>query len=333
MFLAEFATGKNYSFNVKTIVRDSFFPRRAIMSSRWPRPGRRLLPALVVFAHLATVIEGVAATEKLLKVTSQEEAGETHFYAENLAVGNVAATFDVKSKNTTGSTTFPYTVTLPGKQKVEIFTLAPTRRENAWKFDYTFACNLGSTVATHADDLVYELPYGPGSTYKVVQGHHGSFSHTGGADEFAIDWKMPEGTPVCAARDGLVVKSKDDSNEGGPNRKFQRAANCILIQHDDGTIGIYGHLKMDGNRAKVGDRVKTGDIIGLSGNTGFSSGPHLHFAVFKAKNGAERESIPVKFRTEDREAIIPVSGQAYMAPKHPITRVAAADSRKPGSGD
>jgi murein DD-endopeptidase MepM/ murein hydrolase activator NlpD len=144
---------------------------------------------------------------------------------------------------------------------------------------------------------------------------------------------MPVGTPVVAAREGLVVKSKDDSDEGGPDRKFQQAANSILIQHDDGTIGIYAHLKKDGNTVKEGDWVKAGDVIGLSGNTGFSSGPHLHFAVFITRTGSERVSIPVKFRTADREAVIPVIGHAYMAPVYPVTRVAADISRGAVAGN
>ena len=90
-------------------------------------------------------------------------------------------------------------------------------------------------------------------------------------------------------------------------------ANSILVQHADGTIGVYLHLQKGGNKVKVGDRVKAGEPIGLSGNTGFSSGPHLHFAVFTLKNGAERMTIPVKFRTAESEAVIPVSGHAYMA--------------------
>jgi murein DD-endopeptidase MepM/ murein hydrolase activator NlpD len=293
-------------------------------SNRWLT---LLALAMAALRLLAVKAEGQQAPDRFLNVTQWAEGGRTHFYAENLTVGNVTATFEVKLKNMAGSTNFPYTVTLPGKQTVEIFSLAPIRKENAWKYDYTFACNLGSTAAVHAEDQIYQLPYAPGCSYKVVQGHHGSFSHTGSADEYAIDWKMPEGTPVFAARDGLVVKSKDDSGQGGPDRKFQQAANSILIQHDDGTIGIYAHLKKNGNKVKAGDRVKTGDVIGLSGNTGFSSGPHLHFAVFTVKNGAERQSIPVKFRTADSEAVIPVSGHVYMAPVNPITRIAAAEPR------
>ena len=145
-----------------------------------------------------------------------------------------------------GSTNFPCTVTLAGKQTTEIFTLAPTRKESAWKFDYKFACNLGSAAAARRRTRFMNCRTAPGSScHKVVQGHHGSFSHVGGKPmRYAIDWKMPEGTPVYVARDGLVVKSEDDSDEGGTGSgSFQQAANCVLIQHDDGTIGIYGHLK------------------------------------------------------------------------------------------
>ncbi len=159
---------------------------------------------------------------------------------------------------------------------------------------------------------VYLLPYAAGNSFEVSQGYHGSFSHRG-PDEYAIDWRMPVGTPVHAAREGIVVQSKDDMNEGGPERKFEKCANCLLIQHPDGTIGIYGHLMQGGNKVKVGDHVKAGDLIALSGNTGFSNGAHLHFAVFKARDGKERVSFPVKFRSANHGVLTLETGHQYTA--------------------
>lgn len=258
----------------------------------------------------------------MLNVVTRNEGGKTHFYVENLQVGNVTATFTTQLVNMTSSVNFPDTVTIAGKQSVEIFTIAPASKDAVWNYHYNYACNMGSVSAVHDDNHVYELPYEAGTAHRVIQGHHGKFSHTG-QDEYAIDWKMPEGTPVCAARDGLVVRTKDDSTAGGPDHKYDKLANCILVQHEDGTIGIYLHLQRGGVKVKAGDRVKAGEIIGLSGNTGFTSGPHLHFAVYKLKSGSERETIPVKFRTVENEAVIPVSGHAYTAVLKPAQRTAA----------
>ena len=279
----------------------------------------------VAFAHSAS------AADKMLEVTTRNEGGQTHLYVRNLGVGNVTATFNARLVNMAPSEELPYTVVIPGKQIIDAFALSPVRANAAWNYDYKYACNLGSATASHDENQVYELPYAPGSSYTVVQGHHGSFSHTG-QDEYAIDWKMPEGTAVLAARAGLVVKSKDDSSAGGPSRKYENMANNILIQHADGTIGVYLHLQKGGNKVKVGDQVKAGDMIGLSGNTGFSSGSHLHFAVFKLKSGSERMTIPVKFQTAESEAVIPVSGHAYMAVKAPEL-VAEGESRTGQSGN
>ncbi len=259
----------------------------------------------------------------MLKVTTHNEGGTLHFYVQNLEAAEVTATFDVQMTNLKGSTNFPYTTTFPGNQTVEAFTLAPISSEAPWNYSFTDAFTIGSLSAIHDDAQVYSLPYAPGTAFRVTQGYHGSFSHSG-PDEYAIDWKMSVGTPVHAARGGVVVKSKDDSDVGGPDRKYEGCANCILIQHSDGTIGIYAHLKCGGNKVKVGDKVAVGDLIGLSGNTGFTSGPHLHFSVFKTRSGRERLSLPVKFRTVDNVSTTIVSGQSYKAGAIEVQQVKAA---------
>src|SRR6185369_10417872 len=101
--------------------------------------------------------------------------------------------------------------------------------------------------------------------------------------------------------------------KGGASMKYDRYNNYVLIRHEDGTLGHYCHLKKGGSEVKVGDRINTGDLIAHSGNTGFSSGPHLHFCVFKTKNGRERESIPVTFSTAEENAITLQTGRKYQA--------------------
>jgi murein DD-endopeptidase MepM/ murein hydrolase activator NlpD len=125
---------------------------------------------------------------------------------------------------------------------------------------------------------------------------------------------MPSGTPVRAARGGVVVGARDDSDVGGADTKFEREANFILIQHSDGTLGHYVHLSKGGNRVRIGQAVQTGDWIGLSGNTGHSTGPHLHFSIFKARNGKQRQTIPVRFKTSNSTATTLVRGRAYKSP-------------------
>ena len=96
----------------------------------------------------------------------------------------------------------------------------------------------------------------------------------------ALDFTMEIGTPICAARDGLILFVKENSNKGGKTFKFQEYGNNITIYHEDGTMANYFHIKKGGSKVKEGDRVKAGDVIALSGNTGWSSGPHLHFQVY-----------------------------------------------------
>jgi murein DD-endopeptidase MepM/ murein hydrolase activator NlpD len=263
-----------------------------------------------------------------VRVTAKSEGGVTHFYVENDELCEITMTFGLNVSNLQGSVRFPYTATFPAQGTTEAFTLTPTVDNGEWEYSYTNYFKLGSNCAKHDDSFVYQLPYAPGHNFKVTQGYNGSFSHKG-ANQYAIDWQMPEGTPVYAARGGVVVKIKDDSSTGGSSMKFDPYNNYVLIRHDDGTLGHYCHLQKGGVCVRPGDRVVVGQRIARSGNTGFSSGPHLHFSVFKTKDGRERVSIPVKFRTADGSADTLVEGRRYKSREVELATGVAMRAEKP----
>lgn len=140
---------------------------------------------------------------------------------------------------------------------------------------------------------IYALPYPVGKSYLMVQGYFTRFSHRHRA---AIDFKMPEGTTITAARDGVVIRTEKNKNKGGLNKRYRKDANYIVVRHDDGTQAGYWHLQKGGVLVNVGDTVKQGQPIGLSGNTGLTAFPHLHFFVWLG-NENNWKQIPTRFHT------------------------------------
>jgi len=111
----------------------------------------------------------------------------------------------------------------------------------------------------------------------------------------ALDFLCRVGTPIFAAQSGKVIWIKDDSKIGGKNKKkYWDLGNRIVIKHRLGEYTAYEHLKYKGTVVKVGQKVKKGQLIGYSGNTGYSHGPHLHFEVFinPSKDESEGKTVP-----------------------------------------
>lgn len=140
---------------------------------------------------------------------------------------------------------------------------------------------------------VYSLPYKKGKKFFLIQGSNSRFSHR---DLLAFDFLMRKGRPIHAARNGVVSSIKCDSNKRGLKKKYLTEGNYVIIEHDDGSEAQYWHLKLNGVCVKVGDTIQQNQMIGYSGNTGYSAFPHLHFQVldkddnqilprFKTRNG------------------------------------------------
>ncbi len=135
----------------------------------------------------------------------------------------------------------------------------------------------------------YAFPW-VGGPFRVTQGPNGRVSHFGPKGRYAMDIAMPEGTPIIAAREGVVVKTENRQIGRGPNP----SGNFVRILHPDGTMGVYLHLMRGSVIVAEGQRVRQGQMLAKSGNTGNSTGPHLHFVV-QRNVGLALESIPYQF--------------------------------------
>ena len=207
-------------------------------------------------------------------------------------------TIEATLKNMTPSRPVPFTVDAAGRSSFVLVRFRQKDLTKAWRYDYHHYRQLGARRSTTTNDADYKMPFLPGR-YVVMQGPRGTFSHfKGSGSENAVDWTCPEGTVVCAARDGVVVGVKQDSTVGGPEQKLRPFANYIVIKHADGTFADYVHLKTNGAMVKIGDEVTAGQPIGLSGKTGFTSAPHLHFSVFQTIDGKTKLTLPFRLKTD-----------------------------------
>jgi murein DD-endopeptidase MepM/ murein hydrolase activator NlpD len=159
---------------------------------------------------------------------------------------------------------------------------------------------------------VYDLPYPQGISHLMVQGYFSNFTHKRRA---ALDFKMPEGSTLCAARGGVVVRMKDDGEDGGSDKAFRQQANYVIIQHADSSRAGYWHLKRKGVLVHVGDTVQKGQPIAVSGNTGYTFFPHLHFIVWSFDIKGKWKQLPTRFFTKDGPKYL-VAITSYENPVH-----------------
>lgn len=177
-------------------------------------------------------------------------------------------------------------------------------------FDYQYV--IGDPSAAHAPPGPYRAPFAPATSYTVTQAPPDALTHRDAVSRHAIDIAMPVGSAVHAARDGVVINVAHRYFRGGTQQALLDEANFVQILHDDGTSAVYAHLQLDSVRVRPGQRVERGEYIANSGNTGFSSGPHLHFVVLR-NAGLRSESVPVSFAGAGGASVTARSGEALAA--------------------
>jgi murein DD-endopeptidase MepM/ murein hydrolase activator NlpD len=199
----------------------------------------------------------------------------------------------------------PARVVLPGQVESRVVTFAAVDPRAAYQYRLAYSLVPGPPVENLPADVDFYPPFPEGMSFPVSQGLDDDTTHTTPDNRYAVDITMPTGTPVLAARGGLVMEMEDDFHgEGKQEKRYMNRANFVRILHDDGSMAVYAHLQPNSVRVYPGNRVPAGTWIANSGNTGFSSGPHLHF-VIQLNVGMALESLPFSFRRKNAPPVTP----------------------------
>lgn len=263
----------------------------------------------VPFLHLTTALlavflnaagPAVSATDYPFSIESIQIRNGHQIVAHNKGPAPISAVVSiVESQNLASNQHWPIINVVPPHSDLTIGVVFPSNPTSGYSFKTSVAYRLGVIGTQHDPNTLYRMPYLDGRTFTIGQAPGGIITtHTTPESQFAIDFPMPVGTLVLAARGGVVVDVEDSHTEGGKDARLLTQANDVKILHSDGTIATYAHLMPSGVAVKIGQEIKAGEIIGYSGSTGYSSGPHLHFAVSKVVeiNGVLSElSVPTTF--------------------------------------
>lgn len=243
-------------------------------------------PGAQVFVFNDRMVEKL---DNRVKLETRKHAG-----GETLLVRNdLYAPVDVELKfegvqNAVGVPDKPIRWVLPPRSQIRLATLAPRDPAQPLRYTPRLRHALGDPRLL-PKPYRYPLPW-RGGPFRLTQGANGKYSHFTPKGRYAVDIAMPEGTPIVAARGGMVVRVENDQSGRGDNP----SGNFVRILHDDGTMGVYLHLMKGSVAVREGQRIDAGSRIARSGNTGNSTGPHLHFVV-QRNVGLAIESIPFDF--------------------------------------
>jgi murein DD-endopeptidase MepM/ murein hydrolase activator NlpD len=271
---------------------------------------------LISITSIASFAQDSKATFEVFNIRN-EANGSTVVYAKNNYLCDESVYIEFTTfKNMEANVKLPYEGVVPASSSAfKLFTLKVKDASKESQLGYITSYCHGDIYTDQFDkDYVYSIPYKEGERYSIGQGYGGKFSHYLKEQRYALDFTMKEGTSICAAREGIVISVKDDSNKHGKTVKYLELGNYVTIYHQDGTMADYYHIQQNGSKVKVGDHIKVGQEIALSGNTGWSSGPHLHFQVYTYDNEMELKTIPTKFKLEGGKIeILKVSKTGYIS--------------------
>jgi murein DD-endopeptidase MepM/ murein hydrolase activator NlpD len=262
-------------------------------------------------------------------VTSEQQGNKHVLLAKNSGRAPVQVFVSlVDANNAASRPAMPFDRVIGAGQTVQIAEIGSANAASGYSFRFRTTWQLGDPKAVHDARAAYRLPFENGKRYLVSQAPGGPLlTHTTAAQRDAIDIAMPQGEPIVAARAGIVIENVRPFDTGRMEPYYYDKANVVRILHDDGTWADYAHLLKYSANIVPGQRVEAGVEIGLSGSSGFSSGPHLHFVVQK-NEGGKVVSLPVTFATHTQGLVVPQYRQMLFADYH-FDSTSGQDLRKP----
>lgn len=250
------------------------------------------------------------AQKRDIQVYREFVDGKTIVYADNNEFCPVSVVIRTELVNMKSSLKKAFVLVPAQTKKFVVTELTVVDKTKKVSFKYQSSFFLGDIDLRKYDiNFPYELPYNKGEEYLIGQGYNGTISHQ---NEFALDFIMPIGTEILASRDGIVVDVQDKNSGNCMKKECAENNNFIVIYHEDGTFAEYTHIETSSAIVKKGDSIKTGDKIALSGNVGWSSGPHLHFFTFVPDIEKGRISIKSKFRTKGKKLEFLEEKESYL---------------------
>lgn len=245
-----------------------------------------------------------------IKLYHESKNNGVVLYANNSALYPVSLRLNLELANMYFTGGGEEALVVPAKSpKFKIGEITIARAFIPYSFNYKYVSAMGDvTITSYDSQFQYDLPFQKGKKFMLHQGYNGAFSHQ---NENALDFTMPEGTEILAARDGVVVQIEKSNTKSCPQEECGKFNNYIVIMHTDGTFAKYMHIQHDGALLGLGSPVKKGDVIAYSGNVGWSSGPHLHFVCVLPGFG-KANSVETLFKiNEGSKAIVLQPGNFY----------------------
>ena len=265
-------------------------------------------------------LTAAAAQEKYpITIEAPKDEGGATLWARNDGPAPVSIVLRLTaSENIQADAALPLALVVPPRSRERVMRIAQVERKKGWRYAYSWSWRLGAYTARHDAKAVYRVPWMDGQTFRIDQAPGGPITtHTTPSSREAVDITMPEGTPIVAAREGRVIRVAQGFSEGGPNEALRNQANVVEVLHEDDTLGQYVHFRNRGVTVREGETVAAGTLLGYAGSTGYSTGPHLHFAVLRLVREGESldyVSVPFTFYAgRPARMFTPVSGMAVRA--------------------